>query len=404
MKVRGFWSWLVFAAVFLSSIHGQRQWSRQSLIRHVRPAISLGQAKVVGVLQSTRRLDQAIVLPLRNQAGLTSLLSRLYDPSSPDYRHFLSVAEFTEQFAPTPEDYRAVVDFAEANGFTVTGSPANRLVVPISGTVEQAQRAFYVTMKVYRHPTEERDFYSPDREPSLELKTPVAHIAGLNNYSIPHPMFEKRANARTAIGTSVLGSGPRGSYLGSDMRAAYYGGTALTGTGQVVGLMEFDGYNFGDVDLTFSNAGQSWSVPVNNVLLDGANGGACQYISPCSDAEEVLDIVQAIGMAPGLSLVRVYIGSSDANIFNTMASEDIARQLSVSWTWVPEDVSTDDIFFQEFAAQGQSVFVASGDYGAYDPSIDYYFPAEEAWVTAAGGTNLVTNGARGKWSSETAWS
>jgi subtilase family serine protease len=140
------------------------------------------------------------------------------------------------------------------------------------------------------------------------------------------------------------------------------------------------------------------------VLLDGANGGACQYISPCSDAEEVLDIVQAIGMAPGLSLVRVYIGSSDANIFNTMASEDIARQLSVSWTWVPEDVSTDDIFFQEFAAQGQSVFVASGDYGAYDPSIDYYFPAEEAWVTAAGGTNLVTNGARGKWSSETAWS
>lgn len=78
----------------------------------------------------------------------------------------ISVAEFAEHFAPTPEDYRAVVDFAEANGFTVTGSPANRLVAPISGTVEQAQRAFNVTMKVYRHPTEERDFYSPDREPS----------------------------------------------------------------------------------------------------------------------------------------------------------------------------------------------------------------------------------------------
>jgi hypothetical protein len=62
---------------------------------------------------------------------------------------------------------------------------------------------------------------------------------------------------------NVTGSGPGGSYLGSDMRAAYYGGTTLTGTGQAVGLLEFDGYDLSDVNSTFSTAGQSYSVPIN---------------------------------------------------------------------------------------------------------------------------------------------
>jgi hypothetical protein len=91
------------------------------------------------------------------------LLSRLYDPRSADYRHFLSVDQFTEQFGPTAEDYQAVVDFAQANGFTVTGTPANRMLVPISGTIAQIERAFHVSMKVYQDPTEKRTFYSGSR-------------------------------------------------------------------------------------------------------------------------------------------------------------------------------------------------------------------------------------------------
>ena len=63
----------------------------------------------------------------------TALLTRLSDPDSPDYRHYLSVAEFTEQFGPTEQDYQAVVNFAQANGFTVTQQHVNRLVVDIEG-------------------------------------------------------------------------------------------------------------------------------------------------------------------------------------------------------------------------------------------------------------------------------
>jgi hypothetical protein len=399
VKVRGLFRLSVFAALLLSAIPVQAQQSLQVLHHHVRPAVSSGQAETVGPVPGTQRLKLSLVLPLRNQAELTSLLSRLYDPSSPDYHHFLSVDQFTEQFGPAPEDYQAVVQFAKANGFTVTDTPANRLIVPINGSVAQINKAFNLTMTVYQHPTENRTFFSPDREPSLDLSVPVAHIAGMNNFSLPSPAVT-RAQEGQAI-ADITGSGPGGSYLGSDMRAAYYGGTTLTGNGQAVGLLEFGGYNLSDVNATFSNAGQTYSVPINNVLMDGATG------SPIGDdTEQSLDIVQAIGLAPGLSQVRVYIGSGqdDAEIFNEMATENIAKQLSCSWGWIPDDPSTDDVFFQEFAAQGQSLFVASGDSGAFDAAISpYFYPAEDSYATTVGGTHLTTNGAGGTWASESAW-
>ena len=69
---------------------------------HVRPAVALGLAKPLRAMDPAERLNLSIVLPLRNPDQLKNLLSRIYDPSSPDYRHFLSVAEFTEQFGTEP--------------------------------------------------------------------------------------------------------------------------------------------------------------------------------------------------------------------------------------------------------------------------------------------------------------
>jgi subtilase family serine protease len=330
------------------------------------------------------------------------LLKRLDDPSSPDYRHFLTVAQFTQRFGPTTKDYQAVVKFARSKGFSVTNTPANRLLVDMNGTVSQINKAFHVAMTNYRHPTENRTFYSPDREPSLDLNVPIAHIAGLNNFSLPRPKF-KRAPAN--FRRNSVGSGPSGAYLGGDMRAAYYGGTALTGSGQSVGLLEFDGYNMSDVTASF--AGQPNSVLIRNVLLDGASAA-----SDGDDGEQVLDIVQAASMAPGLSQIRVYIapgtsqiGVGDVDIFNEMATENIAKQLSCSWGWNPDDTTQLDPIFREFEAQGQNLFVASGDAGGYtgSNSTDNSYPAESVYVVAVGGTDLSTNGAGGPWQSETAW-
>ncbi len=380
---------VVFAAHAESSL--------QRLSGHVRPAVSQGKAQLAGSMRDDAKLNFSIILPLRNEADLNVLLQRLYDPSSADYRQFLSVADFTEKFAPTAADYATVVAFAKANGLEVTGTPANRMVVPLKGTVAAINTALHVRMSLYQHPTENRVFFSPDREPSLALSVPVAHISGLNNFSVPKPMMHRAADGRMAA--AVTGSGPNGSYLPNDMRTAYYGGTQLTGAGQAVGLLEFGGYDLNDVKQTFSSVGTSYTVPINNVLLDGATG-----LSNGSDGEQVLDIVQAIGMAPGLSQVRVYIGSDDADILNSMASENIAKSLSCSWGWYPDDPGTDDVFFKEFAAQGQSFFVASGDYGAWDTGIaPWVYPAEDAYVTTVGGTHLTTVGAGGPWQAETSW-
>ena len=392
MKIGTLLQWFGFSAILLLGLLSQAQQPRQILKGHVRPAVLNGQAKPVGPLAATQRMNLSIVLPLRNQAQLADLLSRLYDPSSPDYHKFLTVAQFVETFGPSAGDYQAVVDYARANGFTVTGRSSNRLVVPVSGTVDQVQKAFNVRMMLYHHPTENRTFFSPDREPSLALSTSIAHIEGLNNFSVPQPTVVRPSAGHAQASESTQGSGPGGSYLGSDMRAAYYGGTALTGAGQTVGLVEFDGYSINDVTSTFDgkatsttsgtnyvlsytpqNHGTTYTIPINNVLLDGATGAAASG----DDSEEVLDIVQAASMAPGLSQVRAYIGDLDSDILSTIASDDIAQQVSISWLWSPDDPAVDDIFFEEMAAQGQSVFAASGDNGAYASLVSpMSYPAE----------------------------
>ncbi len=374
----------------------------QAMHHHVRQEVTERRAALMGRLPDDTQMHLSVILPLRNQAALNGLFQRLYDRSSPDYHHFLTVAQFTEQFGPTEDDYAAVATYLRSQGLKVEAAPANRLIVPLSGSAAQVNAAFNLQLKTYQHPTENRTFFSPDREPSMRLNVPVWHIAGLDNFSKPRH-FMHRKMAGQAAPLAVNGSGPGTSYLGSDMRAAYYGGTTLDGTGQAVGLLEFGGYDMTDVTLTFSNAGQTTNVPINNVLLDGATGGP---EGPYGDGEQVLDIVQAIGMAPGLSQVRVYIGSGldDAHILNSMASENIAKQLSCSWGWLPADPAADDVFFEEMAAQGQSFFAASGDDGAFDAAISpFFYPAEDQYVTTVGGTHLTTSGPGGAWVSETVW-
>jgi Pro-kumamolisin, activation domain len=252
IRFRSALSAFLCAAAFITVMaRGQAQLSRQALHNHVRREVSSGQAALVGRLPAAQRMQLSIVLPLRNQTALTELIGRLYDPSSPDFHHFLSVNQFTQQFGPTAEDYQAVVDFAKANGFSVTDSAANRLIVPISGTAAQVEKAFNVRMNNYRHPTENREFFSPDREPTFNASVPVAHISGLNNFSIPRPALKKSSGAN--VTSAETGSGPDGYFLPSDMRAAYYSGGDLNGSGQAIGLFEFDGgYSISDVTGSFA--------------------------------------------------------------------------------------------------------------------------------------------------------
>jgi subtilase family serine protease len=372
------------------------------LAPHLPDAVANGKATMMDTVGLQQRLQLAIQLPLRNQAELTRLLHDLYDPKSPKFHKYMSVSAFTGRFGATAGDYSTVVAWAKANGFTVTATTPNRRLVAVEGSVDTINRAFHVKVCNYRHPTEERAFYSPDREPTtVGLNVALLQITGMNNYVLPHSMLQHKEAA-----ANFTGSGPSGEYLPSDIRAAYYGKGPLTGAGQSIGIFSFDGYLADDVKLYYSKTGMSSSVPIRNVLVGGFSGACTTVSSPpsstCDDGEQVLDIVNAIGMAPGIKQVLFYEGSSDTEILNRMATDNLANVLSSSWSWNPADAASDDPIFQQFAAQGQSFVNASGDDGAFNTST-YYFPGVDPYVTQVGGTVLTTTGPGGAWSAETGW-
>jgi subtilase family serine protease len=375
---------------------------RPMLARHLPRSVADGTATMMGAAQSQQRLRLAIHLPLRDQAALTQLLHDLYDPQSAQFHKYLSVAEFINRFAPTAGDYDAVIAWVTAKGLTVTARTPNRRLVVVEGEVGTINRAFNVNVHYYRHPSESRTFYSPDREPStVGLNVPLLQVTGMNNYVLPSPLLRHLATTNPAAG-----SGPSGQFLPSDLRAAYYGKGPLTGAGQTIGILSFDGYLTSDVQLYYSTTGMSSTVPISNVLVDGFSGACTSVSSPtsstCDDGEQVLDIVNAIGMAPGVTQILFYEGSGNTEILNQMAVDNVAKVLTSSWSWNPADAASDDPIFQEFAAQGQSFVSASGDDGAFNDST-YSFPGVDPYITVVGGTVLTTTGRGGAWSAETAW-
>jgi kumamolisin len=341
-----------------------------------------------------------LVLPLSNEAALDSLLQELYNPNSPSYHRFLTVEEFTDRFGPSQADYDAVTSFAQQHGLTVVGTSPNRLNLDVTGPVASIEAALHVTMGVYQHPTENRTFYAADREPTPDLPVRLWHISGLDNYSIPQPLLVRRPPGAQPDATT--GSCPSASFCGSDMRAAYYGGTKLTGKGQSLGLLEYVGTDLADLNTYYTNAGQTNTVPITLKSTDGTST-SCLASDNCDDTEQTIDMTQALGMAPGLSSLVMYVGSSDTAIFNAMATaKPLNAQLSSSWGWSPADPGTDNPYFKEFAAQGQNIFQAAGDGGAWSPSVGFY-PADDPYLVSVGGTDLETGSAGGPWASETAW-
>jgi subtilase family serine protease len=376
---------------------------------HVRDAVRTGIAQPIGRLPQNQVLQLDLVLPLRDPAGLKSFLSDVYNPKSPAYRHFVTVAEFTEKFGPTQEQYESVIRFAKTYGLEVVGGSRDGMEVQVKGDVAHIENAFHVNMRTYQHPTEDRVFYSPDREPTVDLPFNLWHVSGLENYSIPHPLFVKKSDYAAAHGIepdavvshATTGSGPSASFLGSDMRAAYYGGSALTGSGQNLGLLEYYGTDLADLNTYFSNIGQTNKVPVTVLSTDGTST-SCSYPS-CDDTEQTLDMTQALGMAPGLSSLVMYVGSTDTAIISAMTTHSpLPATIGCSWGWTPADPSTLDPYFQKMAAQGQNFFVASGDSSTWS-SRNEAWPADDDYIVSVGGTDLVTSGAAGPWASETAW-
>ncbi|MBV9990240.1 MAG: S8/S53 family peptidase [Alphaproteobacteria bacterium] len=366
------------------------------LVKHVPAAVASHRAAQTGVVAPATHMTMQVVLPMRNKGELTELVHAVTDPSSPQYRHYLSVAQFTDRFGPTRKDYAAAMAFFNANGLKVTHTAANRYLFQVEGAAADVERVLHVKLNTYQHPTQSRSFMAPDREPTLDLGVKVQEVTGLDTYVLPYTKLKPSPDGRAA---RAGGSGPGGNFVGSDFRAAYYGtGTKakLDGHGQSVGLLELGPYNPNDIALYYSTLGKTNAVPVNGISV----GGATVTCSSCDDGEQMLDIVYAIDMAPAMDQVQVYVGRDPVAIENQMAVDNVSKQLSTSWGY-SEHFTIEDAIYQEMAVQGQSYFTASGDFSTLQDSGPW--PEEDANIIAVGGTDLVTDGAGGPWKSEPAW-
>ncbi len=380
------------------------------LTNHVPPVVNSGAAQSVGELPANQIMTLDIVLTLSDPAGLTNFLSQVYTPGSGVYRQFVTVPEFTERFGPTQADYDTVVGWAKAAGLLVYGGTRDGMDVQVKAPVSVVETAFNVTLRTYQDSVHNRTFYAPDRQPTESLPFNLWHVSGLDSYANPHPLFVSKSDYAAAhhispdsvVTHATTGSGPSASFLGSDMRAAYYGGTALTGAGQNLGLFEYEGTDLADLTTYFKNVGQTNNVPVTLLSTDGTST-SCTESSGCDDTEQTLDMTQAIGMAPGLSSLVVYVGSTDTAIISAMTTHSpLPTTIGCSWGWTPADPSTLDPYFERMSAQGQNFFAASGDSSTWSASNEAW-PADDAYVVSVGGTDLTTASAAGPWASETAW-
>jgi hypothetical protein len=149
-------------------------------------ALDGGAPPLIGPVAPATTITFDIGLPDRNQSQLNELLNEISDPSSPEYRQFLTPDEFTAMFGPTTCDYDAVVAWAKAQGFTVTMTYSDRSLIDLTASAASINAAFHVTLNEYQR----RDgtmFYAPDVDPSADLTVPVLGPLSLDNCAVAMP-------------------------------------------------------------------------------------------------------------------------------------------------------------------------------------------------------------------------
>src|SRR5271170_1208971 len=186
---------------------------------------------------------------------------------------------------------------------------------------------------------------------------------------------------------------------------------STAGTGQKVGLVEFDGFNTSDVGDFLALNGYS-SSELSNLSVVAVNGGIA---TPGANQDEVLlDVDTVMDVAPDAETV-VYEapfagpGASFQPILNKMVSDGVTI-ISNSWAYCEDqttaaDVQSIDMIFQQAAGSGISVFNGSGDGGStcLDGSPNVIgVPADSPNATAVGGSSAIP-GPGGTYGSETYW-
>ena len=361
------------------------------------------QAQVLQAVDTSQQVQLSIGMQLRSNTDIDSFLSALYDPQSPQYHHYLTPDQFTQQFAPTDDQVQQVTNYLQGQGLTITNIAPNNLIIDATGSVGQVQQSFHIHMNTYRLGT--HTFVANDTAPSLptSISSLISSISGLDNSTQYQPLYQQELHRAQ--------SGPVGGLGPKDLADAYnvtpLQNSGILGNNQTIGLFELDGYQASDVNQYFQNYGIT-PPSLTNVLVDGFNGNASY-----GAAEAELDIELTGGIAPRANQI-IYEGPNTTpginDTYNKIVTDNKVQIASVSWGLCENssgsaELQTLDTIFKQGAAQGISFIAASGDAGAYDcqdTNLNVDSPADDPYVTGVGATKLQTN--NGAYGSESVWS
>jgi hypothetical protein len=361
-------------------------------------------ASLLGNADDDRAVSVSVALKPRHQAALDAMVKAVGDPDSPLYRHYLTAKEYNARFAPSKEDVRRVTDFLAAHDLSVVRVSGNRQVVTAEGTVSSSEEAFGTQVANYRSESGER-FYAPKREPQVpsKLSDVVRTVVGLSDREAVH-----RAAAPAGP------TGPGGGYTPAQLRHAYGMedlSASYDGSGETVGLIEFDTFKQSDID-TWTNRFDQPRVVPQVVKVDGgvSRPGGGQL-------EVTLDIDAVAAMAPRAEQIVYSAPNTNQAWVDEMAriaSDDDITILSGSWL-LGEKCGSDPIAashdsYQQMALQGVTLVSASGDWGATgcgysgdNSTLQVDYPASDPLFTGVGGTTLTTSDSAGTYDAETCW-
>lgn len=381
------------------------------LTGHV-PALA-GNSELVARVQPQDAIHAAITLPLHNEAALKQLIERLYTPGDPLEGDFLTPEAFASRFAPTEADYKAVIAYATANGLQVEQEHPNRLLLDVVGPASAVEKAFGTRLAVYKT-ADGRLFRAPQSEPSVPaaIAGRLQGVVGLDTAAVLKPHYKISNNVNGVQVNRVLphfGTGPNAALAPSDIKKAYnLSSVTQTGAGQTLALFELDGFKASDITAYEKQFGLPIVQPTT-ILVDSFNGAAG------SGADEVtLDIELMMAIAPNAQIL-VYEGPNSVkgllDVYSKIASDNRAKSVSTSWGLDEASAgssmrSSENSIFMQMAAQGQSLYAASGDNGAYDNgrTLSVDDPASQPYATGVGGTTLTNNHTTLAYVSEQTWS
>jgi kumamolisin len=306
------------------------------------------------------------------------------------------------------------------NGYTILGVDALRSGISVQASVGAIEKSLGIQWKSFTPVGLNRSIIVQVGAPTLrgEVAGLVQSVLGLDTFALPifKPPFSSLQGASTAQ-ANCSSYGTKSS-LTRDRLASVYQVNSLyqqgfRGQGMTVGVAEFD-EPYDPQDVANYAACNGITPHIQNIQVDGS------IASGSGEGEAALDLELIAGLAPQAQILDYQDGSNNGSIsfaqqlvdvFNQVATDHRVQVLSVSYGTGEEDLSQSEQgavnrALRTLAAEGISVFISSGDCGAFSDRIhniaEVSFPASAPYAIAVGGTHLQVTSSNTR-ASEDAW-